>query len=87
MSAPDGTFEAPDRSCDQPSVLVFDLARFEFVDLGCVDQLARLVLEGQRLGFALQFLRADDDLRALVSFVGLEGIIAFPDAEPSEDRD
>jgi hypothetical protein len=82
VSAPDGTFDAPDRRRDQPAVLLFDLDRFEFIDLGCVDRLASLVLEAQRLGFALQFLRADDELRALVSFVGLEGVIAFREPDP-----
>jgi hypothetical protein len=62
-----------------------DLPPFDDVDLDCVDRLARLVLEARRLGFGLHFFRADDELRALVRFVGLDDVIALADAETDAD--
>ncbi len=45
------------------------------IDLTTVDSLARAVLSARRIGRTLRFRRADDDLRELVSFVGLQCVL------------
>jgi len=49
-------------------------------DLAVVDALARLQLAAQRLGWSVRVRNADDELRALLEFVGLADVLPL---EPS----
>jgi len=44
-------------------------------DLAVVDALARLQLSAQRLGWSIRIRNADDELCALLRFVGLEDVL------------
>ena len=45
------------------------------LDMGVVDQLARLQLEAQRLGCSICVRNASAELVELIEFAGLEGVI------------
>lgn len=44
-------------------------------DLAVVDALARLQIGARRLGWSIRVRNADDDLRALLEFVGLAEVL------------
>jgi hypothetical protein len=44
-------------------------------DLGLIDALARLALDARRLGWTVRLRDAPEELRALIEFAGLRGVL------------
>jgi hypothetical protein len=56
-------------------------------DLATIDALARLHLAARRLGRELRVENAADELRELIVFVGLEGLLRLEPRGEAEERE
>ena len=56
-------------------------------DLGTVDVLARLQLAARRSGTELRVTHASDDLRELITFLGLEEALGLEPRGQAEERE
>jgi ABC-type transporter Mla MlaB component len=56
-------------------VVLCDVRALREADVATVDALARLQLTARRLGGKIRLLRAPAELRALIAFVGLSGVL------------
>jgi hypothetical protein len=56
-------------------------------DLGTVDALARLRLAARRSGLELRFGRVPDELRELITFVGLAEALGLEPRGQAEERE
>jgi STAS domain len=55
--------------------IVCDVTELGPPDLGTVAALARLALEGRRVGLELRIARAPCELRELIAFAGLDAVL------------
>jgi hypothetical protein len=68
--------------CGAVELVVCDVERVAEVSAATVDGLARLQLTTRRAGCRMRVRRANGDLRALVSFMGLAGVLRVSGSEP-----
>jgi hypothetical protein len=76
--------------CGAVELVVCDVERVSEVSAATVDGLARLQLAARRAGCRLRVRRATGDLRVLISFMGLTGVLQISGGEPvgeTEERE
>lgn len=71
---------------DGPPVLRVDAARVPS-DAGGLDLLARVHLAARRVGLRLSVAGASDELRELLAFAGLDGVIHLEAGRQAEERE
>jgi anti-anti-sigma regulatory factor len=61
------------------NALVCDVTALDMMDLGLIDQLARLRLSARRAGGTVTFRHAGSALKALMALIGLDELLLEPD--------
>jgi hypothetical protein len=76
--------------CGSVELVVCDVERVSEISAVTVEGLARLQLAARRAGCGMRLRRATGDLTALISFMGLTGVLQISGGEPvgeTEERE